>query len=50
MTLEEDMRMRERRSLKKQKKEIALNMLKGGIKPDIISKVTGLTIEEIEEL
>ena len=50
MTLEEDMRMRERRSLKKQKKEIALKLKADGIPAEAIAKYTGLTIEEVEEL
>ena len=50
MTLEEDMRMRERRNMKKLKKEIAKGLKSDGIPIEVIAKNTGLTIEEIEEL
>ena len=50
MTLEEDMRMRERRSLKKQKKEIGLKLKAMGMPAEQIAEATGLTVEEIEEL
>jgi len=31
-------------------REIAINLLKAGVSPEIISKCLGLSIEEIEEL
>ena len=50
MTLEEDMRMRERRNMKKLKKEIAKNFKQAGVPIEVIAENTGLTIEEVEEL
>ena len=50
MTLEEDMKMRERRNLKKQKEQIAQSLKAEGVEINIIAKATGLTPEQIRTL
>ena len=50
MTLEEDMKMRERRNLKKQKEQIAQSLKAEGVEINIIAKATGLTLEQIKNL
>ena len=58
MTLAEDARFREMIAYEKgeqagvaqEKRDIAIEMLKEGMKPDIIARLTGLPAEEIERL
>lgn len=40
----------ERIAVEKRNKEIATNMLKGGIDIDIICKITNLSLEELEKI
>ena len=42
--------VRDKEIKRKEKEEIAINMLKEGLNFELISKITTLTIEEIEEL